>query len=160
MKQIPLSQGRIALVDEADFERLSVWKWCVHNCGYAVRNGRGDNIGKTILMHRVILDAPPDLEVDHINTNRLDNRRANLRLCSKMQQQGNRWKPKGAFSSCFKGVSKPADTQRWRAQIKNNRKAVHLGWFDSEREAAIAYNKAALEYFGEFARLNEIGEEA
>lgn len=151
-KSILLSQGYSAIVDDEDFEWLSQWKWYYHE-GYAVRNYKG----KTIRMHRQILDAKDDKEVDHVNRNRLDNRRHNLRECNRRQNQANKWKTGHKdHSSKYKGVSRKKNENKWCAQIECNDKNLFLGYFDNEVVAANVYNHKAKEVFGEFALLNDV----
>ena len=109
-----------------------------------------------MLLHRKILNAPPDLQVDHINRNILDNRKINLRLCTGTQNQGNRIRRKNS-SSIYKGVHFAQDRQKWRAGITKNGVCFKLGTFNAEVEAAIVYDDAAKLYFGEFALLNFMG---
>ena len=94
------------------------------------------------------------MEVDHIDRNPLNNHRINLRICTKAQNQQN-CKGRGGTSK-YKGVCWEKRRKKWRATIKNNGKQVHIGEFCDEKEAAKAYNKKALEFFGEFSRLNKI----
>lgn len=151
-KQISLGHDRYVIVDDGDYEYLSRWKWCYQprGHGYAARNsGRS----KTFHMHRVILNAPKGMEVDHINGNGLDNRRCNLRLCTKAQNQHNQ-RPKRQGTSLFKGVSLNSAKRKWVAQVCVNKRKLHLGYFEDETEAAHAYDQAARLHFGEFARTN------
>lgn len=154
--EIPLSQGKVALVDADDMPSLSAFSW--HwNAGYAARHVRVDGRVKKIYMHREILSAPPDQEVDHINSNGLDNRRENLRWCTHSQNMAN-----GRFGnsgrSRFRGVSLDVRCGKWRATLYVDRKQRWLGYHVRELDAAAAYNVAALAAFGEFARLNDLGE--
>lgn len=156
-KEIVLSQGKVAIVDDADYEWLSRWKWCAsrvpHTC-YAIRSvGRGKTQKRTY-MHRAILDAPPELWVDHINADGLDNRRANLRLCTRAENNRNRRKHRDTASR-FKGIV--PSYGKWIAQIKVNGKRFQLGRFVDEKSAARAYNEAAIRLHGEFAILNDLG---
>lgn len=159
-KQIPLSKGLFALVDDADYEWLSQWKWyaSTHKCGaYAMRHA--PNPAKcprqiSIFMHRLILNAPNGYEVDHINHNGLDNRRANLRVVTVAQNQCNRKHEYG--SSRFKGVHWDKVRGQWRAYIWYNKKGIKLGHYPDERAAARAYNEAAKRLFGAFACLNAV----
>lgn len=156
--RIPLTQGKFALIDAADLPLVEGYTW------YAQQN-RGTWYAATttpivprkqrkhLSMHRLILGLDTgDPEVDHKNWNGLDNRRANLRIATGHQNQGNTRKSKAGLTSQYKGVS--WDRGRWKAYIKMDGKHVHLGRFTSEIEAARAYNRAALEYFGEFANIN------
>ena len=107
-------------------------------------------------MHREVMSAPEPLLVDHININSLDNRKANLRLATGMQNNWNTRKGFNKGTSKYKGVGWIKKTKKWRARFRCNHKAVHLGSFDDEKEAARAYNKAISELRGEFAVLNDV----
>lgn len=146
MKEIQLTQGMVAIVDDEDYEEFSKHKWCFSNVGYAQRRSG-------IYLHRVIAGAKPGEFVDHINRDRLDNRRSNLRICTKQQNQHNQGPRKG--TSKYKGVSLRKDTGKYTACIHHNYKKINLGSFLTEEEAAEAYNKAALMYHGEFAFSNQ-----
>jgi len=150
MKKISLSQGKYALVDEADYGLISQYKWCISSAGYALSNTPDR---KQVIMHRLIMGAPNGKEVDHIDLNRLNNSRSNLRIVSRHENNCNR----RAYSnnkSGYKGVSWKGD--KWRATITVNGIHKHLGCFIDKLEAAKAYNKAALTYHKEFAKVNEI----
>lgn len=155
-KQIPLTQGQFSLVDDEDYEFLIQWKW-QHNQGrYASRThrekmGRGVYSEK-ILMHRIINKTPDGLVTDHINGNKLDNRRSNLRTCTKGQNNCNRASLEK--SSKYKGVSWSKSHKKWRSQIGKSSKTI--GTYDSEIEAALAYNHEAKKIYGDFAYLNLI----
>ncbi len=159
MKQIELTQGKVALVDDKDFERLSQWKWHTANyktkrLSYARRTCPSVNGARpVVLMHRQILNAPKGSEVDHINHNGLDNRQENLRLCSNSQNHQNTLKS-AKNTSGYKGVSKHSKANKWVSQIYVKRQVVYLGYYDSIIDAAIAYDEAAIKYFGEFACTN------
>lgn len=154
-KLIPLSNGKVAIVDEADYDYLNQWNWhCVNN--YARRQFKRNSQRTVIWMHRLIAGTPDELFTDHVNGNTLDNRRSNLRVCNAMQNQGNRKKSKNGKTSRFKGVSKECDSQRYRATAWVNGKRTRLGGFDTQEEAACAYNMWAMNHFGEFSRLNQI----
>lgn len=149
---IPLTQGYFAIVDADDYEKLSQYKWQVEikrSVCYAHRTeGK-----KTISMHRQILNAPPGMYCDHINHNGLDNRKANLRLCTPQQNSFNQ-RPRPNCTSKYKGVFWSQRASKWRAEIKHNGRIVHIGYFEDEAEAAIAYDDYAIDLFGEFAWLN------
>ena len=155
MKIITLTQNQITLVDDEDFDSLMQFKW------RAVKNGKTFYVHSdiqiqgrryTIKMHRLIMDTPKGYEVDHINHNGLDNRKSNLRNCTPSENRKNRL-PWG--SSKFVGVSKLCD-DKFVARIKSNGKLYHIGTFKNEEDAAIAYNKRAIEIHGEFANINTI----
>jgi hypothetical protein len=162
MKLIPLGlnarkhKGYFAKVDDEDYEELMKYRWSARydkkaKCFYAFRSCKGSRTA--LSMHRVIAEAPRDMQVDHINHDTLDNRRSNLRLCSPSQNHGNQRKLSGA-SSQYKGVSWIKARKKWVVQIKKDRKLFNLGFFDDEKQAARTYDAAALEFFGEFAYLN------
>jgi hypothetical protein len=157
-KRIKLAQGDYVLVDDEDFEFLSQWAWRKSHHGYAVRVqhlGYFDGVrrGKTVFMHRLINKTPDGLFTDHINGNKLDNRRENLRMATRTQNQGNRGKNKKG-SSVYRGVSFNKKSVKWQVHIKDGVRQRNLGHFDDEIEAAKAYDAAAVLYFGEFAKLN------
>lgn len=160
-RKIPLTQGKFALVDDADYHWLNQWKWCAHRdrrTYYAVRNtARGANVKRTtIRMHRLLLGAQPGQECDHINGDGLDNRRANLRFCTTAENQCNQRHLRRGKSSRFLGVCWHKLNKRWVARIEFNGQRHRLGYFHSEIAAARAYNLAALKYHKAFASLNEI----
>jgi hypothetical protein len=154
--KIPLTQGRSAKVDPGDYIWLAQFKWYCHKreygC-YAMRNGGGGTSGKKVLMHRQIMDTPAGLVCDHINRNGLDNRKANLRNCTKQENNLNQRSHRGSVSK-YKGVYWKKDMRRWAASVQIDGRREHLGYFASEAEAAKAYDAAARKYHGEFAALN------
>ena len=156
-KTISLTQGKFAIVDAADFEELSLWKWCarsIKHLWYACRSVR-DNDGKrkTVFLHRAILDAPGEMEVDHVNGNGLDNRRDNLRLATRTQNNHNR-RIGTDNRSGFNGVSWSNTYHKWRATIGINGKRLHVGYYDDPIKAAVGRDLAAIKHYGEFACLN------
>jgi hypothetical protein len=150
VKKIELTQGKYALVDDEDFEYLNQWKWHYHSSGYARRTDYP--IGNTIFMHRVVNKTADGYETDHKDGNRLNNQKANLRSCNSSQNKMNRRNNKESTSR-FKGVFWNSQKGKWASTI-NNPNQKHVGYFNDEEDAARAYDKAAVEYFGEFAYLN------
>ncbi len=152
VRRIPLTRGKFALVDAEDYYRLIRQKWNAvigNNTFYAA----GTQSGKTIKMHRFIMDAPEDLFVDHIDHNGLNNAKGNLRLCTFAQNARNTQPTKGT-SSRYKGVCWKKNAKKWVANVQPNNKRYFLGYFKTEIDAAKAYDKKAAEIFGEFACLN------
>ena len=150
---ILLTQGLYALVDGADYEQLSLFKWHVlrsNNTCYAVHTLKD---GRAILLHCQIMNPPKCMQVDHINHNGLDNRRHNLRLCTISQNHQNGNSHKDSISK-YKGVSWHSDAHKWYATIYANKQANYLGLFNKEIDAAVAYDNKAKEIFGDFALLN------
>lgn len=158
LKEIQITQGKKVLVSDEDFKEVSKYKWSYSaSTGYAVRKGRKNcNEPRTVHMHRVILKAKANEQVDHINGNKLDNRKSNLRIASVQKNSFNRKKPQIKCTSQYKGVLKRKNSTKWEARIKINNKAIYLGKYVHEIDAARAYNEAAQKYFGEFARCNEV----
>ncbi len=154
IRLIPLTQGKFAIVDAADYEWLSQWKWYAHKghtTYYAVHHPSATT--KLILMHRLILGVPDHLLVDHINRNGLNNTRKNIRPCTHAQNIRNQG-PTRNSSSKYKGVSWNKADKKFLAAISCERKTYYLGSFKDEIEAAKAYYKKAKQLFEEFAYLN------
>lgn len=141
-----------AIVDK-EYAWLDKYKWVINDSGYALTTFRQPY--KRERMHRMIMSAKQGVEVDHINSNRLDNRQSNLRLCSRNQNNMNTGIRKHNTSG-YKGVSLHKATGKWAAGIVHNYKKIHLGLFSDKKEAARAYNVAASKLHPEFARLNEL----
>jgi len=148
VRMIPLDEGFYAYVDAADYEWLSQWKWHAAG-GYAVRSGKG----RTIFMHKLIMQPPGGMVVDHIDGNRADNCRFNLRVCTLLQNAHNRRKTSGTGSQ-FKGVYYAKRRKKWYAQWRYHNKDHRLEFFDTELDAARGYDLAAVHWFGDFAYLN------
>lgn len=151
MKLITLTKGATARVDDDDFEWLSGFNWNLDSKGYAQRKA-----GKsTVRMHREILRAPAGMDVDHIDGDRLNNQKANLRVCTRSENKRNQRVYRNSTSG-FKGVSFHKLTGKWHANIGHNGKTTYLGLHRTAEDAAIAYNEAARRLHGEFAKLNEV----
>lgn len=147
-----LTNGGVAICDEDDFDKLSSHSWFHVFDGNQIYAARAGDSGKLIRMHTEIMGGNP---VDHINGDGLDNCRGNLRFVTNTQNQMNRGKFATGYSK-YKGVSWHCRDKKWTAKIKAEGRRINLGYFTTELEAAKAYNGAALRYFKEFARLNQI----
>lgn len=154
-KEIPLTQGQVALVDNEDYEWLMQWKWFAHRThgGWVAGRNSEKKCGKQIWMHRLIINAPNGLQVDHKDGNGLNNTRVNLRLATHSQNQHNRGKSR-INKSGYKGVSWDKSKGKWYATIYINSKQINLGRYQTPEMAAIAYDEAARKYHGEFAKTN------
>lgn len=151
---------KIVLIDDEDYEKIKDYSWHLKlekKTGnfYAQTNIYRNNKRTTAYMHRMILNAPDKILVDHTNGDTLNNKRNNIRLCSYFENNRNSQKRKFKKASIFKGVSLHYKG-KYQATIGYNKKLIYLGLFDSEKDAAHAYNESAKKYFGEFAKLNII----
>lgn len=155
-KEIPLTQGKVAIVDNDVYEWASQWKWYAqkHRNTYYVRRGVWQT-GKvlSVNLHREIMNAPKGVQVDHINGDGLDNRRSNLRLATNTENSCNQSKQSNNTSG-FKGVYWHKVVKKWQVCIRKNYHLIYIGYYNTPEEAALAYDKAALEHFGEFAKTN------
>lgn len=156
-KLIPLTKGLFAEVDDSDYDWLIQYKWCA-----AINRKGGYNYAaswdgsKMIRMHRLIMGVFDRWSlVDHIDHNTLNNQRSNLRVATQQQNNFNR-KSTPKSTSIFRGVSWYSRDKRWVARIGNGDNQKTLGWFKDEKQAALAYNAAAIERYGEFANLNKV----
>ena len=163
MKEIKLTQGKVAMVDDADFEWLNQWRWHVtyqRGCWYARRNvfDSKKQIYTSIGMHQMILEVPFGMEVDHQNHNGIDNQRCNLRTATRGENQHNQNMQARKKTSKYKGVHFDKQYGLWRAHIKFEGRVIHIGRFDNEIQAALAYynNSKAKELFGSFAYINKV----
>ena len=152
---ITLTKGRVAMIDAADVPLVEGWNWTAQISGqnaYAIRGERRPNGGHgTIRLHRVIMGDCSGCEIDHINGNGLDNRRANLRVASHGENMRNR-RINTNNSSGYKGVCWCERSSQWLAQIRISGRRRHLGYFPTKEAAGEAYAKAAAELHGDFVR--------
>jgi len=159
-RRIALTKGKYAIVDPDDYYRLSEYKWYVsgrsHYKLYAVckKPNRNGKRAKLISMHREVANTPDSLVCDHINARTLDNRKANLRSATRLQNSWNLSKSSRPGYSKYKGITFYKSRQNWGAQICVDGRRIFLGKFKEEIQAAKAYDKAAKKYFGQFAKLN------
>lgn len=150
MREIPLTKGAVALVDDEDYARVAAFKWHRSKSGYAARTDR--RVGKRyVMMHRFVLGFPDAPQIDHVDLNGLNNQKANLRPCTPTQNLRNRPPLKGRE---FKGITFRHEKGRWEAGIYIARRRLFLGTYKTDVAAARAYDAAAIKYFGEFAWLN------
>lgn len=153
MIEVALYNGDIALIDDDKLEAVSQYSWWLDKDGYALTV----KDGKRILMHHIVYGSK--VMLDHKDGNKLNNTLDNLRPCNKQTNAMNQKKWAKKTSSKYKGVSLFKKTGRFMAYIKKDGKRMYLGYYDTEEEAALAYNNKATEIFGEFANLNDIGGE-
>jgi hypothetical protein len=153
-QEIPLTQGKMAIVDAADYDWLIQWKWQYHD-GYATRSVQVDKKMTQIRMHRLVNNTPAGQHTDHINGDKRDNRRCNLRTATYAENFRNRPPHKGNKSG-YKGVSWHKAAKKWYASVTYNKKCYYLGLHKTKEEAARAYNAFCMEKYGDFAYLNDI----
>lgn len=158
MKKLRLngSRGGFAIIDDGDYELVSKRKWHMVSRGYVKSNhyaggGKANQMTETVSLHRFIMHPPTGVVVDHVNGDKLDNRRSNLRLCSQKNNTRNA-KLSKRNTSGYKGVFWASHANLWRVRVGNK----HVGYFKNKIEGAKAYNKVAQELFGDFARLNDV----
>lgn len=153
MREILLENGGVTRVDDEDYGFLTQFGWHRHKTRWNnyVRRHRPT----PIYIHRLLLSSPEGVLVDHRDGDGLNNQRSNLRLATPLQNSQNYRRSREGCTSQYKGVCWAKTTSNWKAQIKVNGKSLTLGYFDSELEAALAYNEAALKYHGEFACPND-----
>ena len=158
MKEIILSQGKVALVDDEDYGLLNQFKWCAikqHRTFYAAKSVKRNGKWTSERMHRLFFDIPMGKEIDHIDHNGLNNQKSNLRLVTRQQnkQNASAWGSSKYLGVC---VYKQEGCTYIAAHIQIDGKTKHLGLFKTEEDAALAYNRAAKEKYGEYANLNKI----
>lgn len=140
-----ISNG-IIQIDEDDLDMVSKVRWRVHKNGYVTSLYRTGNKARMVRLHRLIMELPEGMQVDHINHDKLDNRKYNLRVCTQQQNSANARKTTRKTTSKYKGIHYYKKCNLWRASISK----THLGYFKTELEAKEAYDKAASKLFGEF----------
>lgn len=138
MKEIPLTKGKVAIVDDDDFDRLNNYSWYYNNSGYVARKLRTKGVQTTILMHREIMNPPKGMVIDHINHNPLDNRKENLRITTQSFNIRHS-KLRKNNTSGFIGITKVKRKKEWMAQLTLNRKCINLGYYETPEEAAKVY---------------------
>ena len=152
------------IIDDEDWNKIKDYKWYVNAIKGKSKNSfyvKASDLKtkekfkkrKTVILHRLIMDAPKDKVVDHINHNELDNRKVNLRICSKADNSRNRSKVKNSTSK-YLGVNLGKGLKKYRVAIRKNYKPIHIGYFKNEIDAAKAYDEKAKELHGEYANLN------
>ncbi len=158
MQKLIIKLEKECLFDEEDEKLVSAYTWYLNPAGYVIANGRDP---KLVYMHRLVMNAKKGQQIDHINGNKADNRKCNLRFSDQSQNRANSKKqiPKGReATSQYKGVRMRKDmnpkNRVWTSAIKFRKKRFHLGSFHTELEAAQAYDKEAVKVFGEYAQLN------
>jgi len=156
-REVSLTKGRVAVVDEDDYVNLTKYKWYYDSNGYAYRRKTyGHYNSKLVSMHREVLDDVPNgLVVDHINRDKLDNRKSNLRAVTQSENAANSG-PRTGGSSTYKGVHWSRQSKRWVSKIEKRGEYHTLGFFKIEEHAALAYNLKAVELFGDCAYLNKL----
>lgn len=162
MKEIKLTQGKVALVDDEDYERLNKLTWCAakrDGTYYAYTTNLRGKRGSVIAMHRLIMNTPKGLIIDHIDHNGLNNQKSNLRNCTASQNNANRTSKKQGTSK-YLGVSFYKPYNKYHVQIRILGKNTHVGYYKNEIDAAIAYNEAATRIHGKYANINYIKENA
>lgn len=160
--RVPLTQGYETIIDATDVPLIDGWNWYAQICRrrdgsiktvYAVRSALMDGVKwRQVLMHRVLLGAPDDREVDHWNSDGLNNCRSNIRLATASQNQHN-GRIRIDNVSGVKGVAWDKACGKWLSYIMLNRRRRHLGSFDTIAEAAVVRAKAVVEFHGEFGRI-------
>lgn len=160
MREIKLTKGQFALVDDEDYDMVNMYKWYAtkrKGLFYAVADLKtGVRMYKRTYMHRLILGLSDSKQhSDHIDHNGLNNQRFNLRIATRFQNNANKTSHKNSTSK-YLGVSWHKGAEKWVSVITKNKKYIYLGVFETEHLAATAYNKAAIELHGEFANLNKV----
>ena len=159
-RTIPLTREKMALVDADDYEMLATHRWHCSKFGYAIRfakkGERGVNEKRVIWMHRVIAKPPTDMYVDHVNGNRLDNRKSNLRICTHAENCRNH-SAKSKTPSGRRGVHFHKKSQKWTAWIRKDYKSIYLGLFQNIQDAVDARRAAEVKYHQDFKSREDNG---
>ncbi len=157
MKSVSI-QGKKIIVDDEDLRILKDYKWTMLKTGYLCRCVKVDHRKyECRLFHRMIMNAPKGMQVDHINCNPLDNRRSNLRICTSKQNSMNRKHLVGRkYKGVYRAIRPWGLKKEWVSRLHHQGKMLHLGYFSSEIEAAKAFNEKAIKLRGSFAVLNSI----
>lgn len=151
MKKIPLNKGKFATIDDKDFEELGQMRWELDGNGYVYSRSQRNRSVKRIWLHKLLLDCPRSMEIDHIDGNILNNQRANLRVVTHADNLKNQ-KLRKNNTTGLNGVGWFGAGKKWRARIMVDYKEIHLGYFEDKQEAIKARRKAEQTYFGEFTR--------
>ncbi len=160
MIELQLSQGKVALIDDEDAHVVAGRKWCaawIRDRWYVMRQQPVNGRERTVYLHRLIMGNPPGKIVDHRNGDTFDCRKENLRVCTTSQNNQNSTIGRHNTSG-YKGVSWVRKSRRWKAQIRVNKRCIHLGEFVDKIDASLSYDAAAREYFGDYARVNHARE--
>lgn len=165
--ELKTQNGFTFYIDDEDYEKVAEYHWTGVVSRHRLKNGQYGKIQNyilsdvqkngqrfTLFLHRLLLNAPPHFWVDHRDGNGLNNHKDNLRFCTNSQNQANRGAIQLNNTSGFNGVTLSKHDKKWRAKIMFHKRRIHLGAYGSAEEAAKAYDKAAIELFGEFARVN------
>ena len=152
-KIITLTRGKVTQVSDQDYDNLIKDDWYFDGKYAARKSPKGGHLRGLIRMHREIMQPPVGMEIDHINGDKLDNRRENLRVCSRSQNQQNKSILPNNTSG-YIGVVWCKSKKKWRAESTHKNKHVHIGYFDNAQEAARAYDRKVIELFGPLARTN------
>ena len=153
---LEMNGNAILIVDAEDYDKIKDYRWCVHNKEGYCKVQHTSNKGSPVPLARYLMNAPKGMYVDHINHDPLDNRRSNLRICTAADNSRNK-RVIAKESSQYKGVSRDTvNKELYRACISVDNNQIHLGVFQLEIDAALAYNEAAIKYHGEFACLTSI----
>lgn len=156
MKEVLLTKGLKALVDDEDFQKVNAFKWCASKCcnmWYAMRGETRNGKRRTIYMHRFIMNALPNTEIDHRDNNTMNNQKSNLRFCTRSQNLMNA-RIRSDNVSGYKGVIWIKRSRKWMAYMRRNGHMKYIGLFNSAADAARAYDSQAIDFNEIFAKTN------